>query len=355
MKRLLSLMVVLVLTCSLIACSNSDDKETSGDSKPAVENTKDSSADSATKVEEKKEVTESEDPIRVGVFFKDSTTMFWRYIASGCQEKASELGIEFIEYSPSSYTDSAGQMSMLEDAIESGIDAICIAAIDSTAVVDTLLKAEDAGIPVIVFNTLIPDFAASGRQRTFIGIDNYTASYEVTDKILSEYNYECNLVILEGTPATQMNYDRTDPIYAIAEKNPGVNIVAVQPCYANRETAMTTMENILQTTKDIDVVWALNDPTALGALQAIEAENLDGIDIVSIDGTPEAAVAIMNGRGLKYTMDQAPFDMGALAVQAAYDAIQGKTLEEKIFCGGTCIGPDNAKSHLETYYPDYKY
>lgn len=297
----------------------------------------------------------AEEPYRIGIVLKDSTTMFWRYIVSGATTKAEELGVELVEYSPSSYTDSAGQLNMIEDAIESNISAICVAAIDSTAIVEVLQKAEDRGIPVIVFNTLIPDFAASGYQRTFVGIDNYEASYAVTDLILSEHDYDCNLVILEGTPATQMNFDRTDPIYAIAEEHPGVNIVAVQPCYANREEAMKVMENVLQSNPDIDVVWALNDPTALGAMQAIEAANRQGIDIVSIDGTPEAVAAIVNGRSIKYTADQAPFDMGALAIQAAYDALTGKTLEERISCGGTLIGPDNAKQHLETYYPEYEY
>lgn len=297
----------------------------------------------------------AEEPYRIGVFFKDSSSMFWRYVGQGCQAKADELGVEFVEYSPASYTDAAGQMSMMEDAIASGIDAICVAAIDSTAIVDTLLKAEDAGIPVVVFNTLIPKYAATGRQRTFIGIDNVKASAEVMEKILADHNYEAKVVILEGTPATQMNADRAGTATEVCNKYEGVEIVASQPCNANRELAMTTMENILQSTPDIDIVWALNDPTGLGAQQAIEAAGLSGIDIVAIDGTPDAIASIINGRGMKYTMDQAPFDMGAFTVQAAYDILTGKAVEPIIRCGGTCIGPDNAVEHLKTYYPNYEY
>lgn len=297
----------------------------------------------------------AEESYRIGVFFKDSSSMFWRYVGQGCQTKADELGVEFVEYSPASYTDAAGQMSMMEDAIASGIDAICVAAIDSTAIVDTLLKAEDAGIPVVVFNTLIPDFEATGRQRCFIGIDNVKASEEVMELILADHNYEANVVILEGTPATQMNADRAGTATEVCNKYEGVTIVASQPCYANRETAMTTMENILQTTTDIDIVWALNDPTALGAQQAIEASGLTGVDIVAIDGTPDAIASIINERSMKYTMDQAPFDMGAFAVQAAYDILEGKEVDSIIRCGGACVGPDNAVEHMETYYPEYEY
>lgn len=333
-KKLFSLLLALALGISLAACTS------------APTETGDPSAASPGS---------DGDAYRVGVFFKDSSSSFWRYVAQGCEGKANELGVEWVEYSPTNYTDSAGQMSMLEDAIASGIDAICVAAIDSTAIVDTLVKAEEAGIPVIVFNTLIPDFEATGMQRCFIGIDNVEASKSVTELILSEHDYNANVVILEGTPATQMNADRAGTATDVCNQYDGVSIVASQPCYATRETAMTTMENILQSTSDIDVVWSLNDPTALGALQAIEGAGLSGIDIVSIDGTPEAIAAIINERGIKYTVDQAPFDMGAFVVQAAYDILEGNEVEEIIRCGGTIIGPDNAVEHMETYYPEYEY
>lgn len=333
-KKLISLLLALALGFSLAACSG-DTAETGGPSETS------SGGDEST--------------YRIGVFFKDSSSSFWRYVAQGCEDRAEELGVEWVEYSPTNYTDSAGQMSMLEDAIASGIDAICVAAIDSTAIVDTLVKAEEAGIPVIVFNTLIPDFEETGMQRCFVGIDNVEASNSVTELILSEHDYEADVVVLEGTPATQMNADRAGTATDVCNQYEGVNIVASQPCYATRETAMTTMENILQSTSEIDVVWALNDPTALGALQAIEGAGLSGIDIVSIDGTPEAIAAIINERGIKYTVDQAPFDMGALVVQAAYDILEGNEIESVIRCGGTIIGPENAVEHMDTYYSDYEY
>lgn len=340
-KKLTALLLAFALGLTLAACTSGG--TTTSDPGQNVVSAAPEASDSGNET------------YRIGVFFKDSTSAFWRYVAQGCEEKAKELGVEWVEYSPSNYTDSAGQMSMLEDAIAAGIDAICVASIDSTAIVDTLVKAEEAGIPVIVFNTLVPDFEATGMQRCFVGIDNVEASETVMELILSEHDYKANVVILEGTPATQMNADRAGTATSVCDLYEGVSIVASQPCYATRETAMTTMENILQSTTDIDVVWALNDPTALGALQAIEGAGLSGIDIVAIDGTPEAIAAIINERGIKYTVDQAPFDMGAFTVQAAYDILTGKDVDPVIRCGGTVIGPDNAVQHMETYYPEYEY
>lgn len=344
MKKLVSLLLAMVMILSLAACGSTS-------TTPAATT---AAATEGPVIADDGDVTKADKDYRIGVFFKDSTSMFWRYVGEGCQAKAQELGVEFVEYSPSNYTDAAGQINMLEDAIASGIDAIAIAAIDSTAVVDTLVKAEDSGIPVIVFNTLIPDFEATGKQRTFIGLDNAAASEEVMEKILKEHDYKANVVILEGTPATLQNNERCGTAKAVCDKYDGVKIVASQPTNANREQAMSTMENILQSTTDIDIVFAINDSVGLGAQQAIEAAGVTGIDIVGIDGTPDSVTSIMAGRAYKYSMDQGPFECGSAVIQAAVDAIEGKELEPIIRVGGACIGADNAQAHMDKYYPDYQ-
>lgn len=345
MKKIVSLIMALALMLSLAACGTTP--------APAVSTAPEASAD-AVETTVSADTAKTAKPYRIGVFFKDSTSMFWRYVGEGCAAKAAEIGVEFVEYSPSSYTDAAGQINMLEDAIASGIDAIAIAAIDSTAVVDTLVKAEDAGIPVIVFNTLIPNFEATGKQRTFIGLDNAAASEEVMERILKEHDYKANVVILEGTPATLQNNERCGTATAVCDKYEGVTIVASQPTNANREIAMTTMENILQSTTDIDIVFAINDSVGLGALQAIEAAGVTGIEIVGIDATPDSVSAMLAGRAYKYSMDQGPFDCGSTVIQAAVDAIEGRELESVVRVGGTCVGADNAQEHMDKYYPNYK-
>lgn len=347
MKKIVAILLTLALTLSLAACGSNSAPAPAATAAPEA-------AASTLETAAATDGAKAAEPYRIGVFFKDSTSMFWRYVGEGCAAKAEEMGVQFIEYSPSSYTDAAGQINMLEDAIASGIDAIAIAAIDSTAVVDTLVKAENAGIPVIVFNTLIPDFEATGLQRTFIGLDNAAASEYVMEKILEEHNYEANVVILEGTPATLQNTERCGTATTVCEKYEGVKIVASQPTNANRETAMTVMENILQSTQDIDIVFAINDSVGLGAQQAIEAAGVTGIDIVGIDATPDSVTSILAGRCYKYSMDQGPFDCGSAVIQAAVDAIEGRELEPVVHVGGTCVGADNAQEHMDKYYPDYQ-
>lgn len=286
---------------------------------------------------------------KIGVFTKDSTTAFWRYVVQGAMAKGEELGVEVIEYAPASYTDSAGQLSMVEDSISAGVDAICIASCDSTAIVPALEKATAAGIPVVIFNTLVPDFKDN---ITFVGVDNYDASYRVTEELIKAHDGKGNLVILEGDPAGYQNIERTRAVTDLAEKYPDVNIITRQPGYANREKSMNAMENILQAYSDIDMVWAINDVAAMGCVQAIEGAGRTGIDVIGIDGTPEGATAAKDGR-LKFTIDQGPFDQGAMSVQAAVDYLNGKEIEENYATGGTIVGTDNADAFLQEFYPDF--
>lgn len=286
----------------------------------------------------------------IGVFTKDGTTAFWRYCAEGAKEEGTRLGVEVREYAPQSYTDSAGQVSMIEDAIQSGVDAICVAAVDSTAILPALEKAHNAGIVVILFNTKVSDFEHS---KTFVGVDNVEASRAVVQKYLEDVNYDADIVVIEGDPSGQQNIDRTQALYEFAEMYENVNLVAIQPGYANRERSMNVMENIIQSGISFDVVWAINDVAGIGAAQAISAAGLS-IPVICIDGTPEGAVACLDGR-ITYTFDQSPKEQGAFAVRAAVDVLDGKSVDEFIPTGGIIVSKDNAEDFLKTYYPDYRY
>ena len=339
MKKITAILLALAMVFALAACSSGTTA-----SEPKSDAQQSTAGDSAPTEEA------ASNDYTIGVFTKDGTIAFWRYCMQGAKAAGERLGVTVKEYAPQSYTDVAGQITMIEDAIQSGVDAICVAACDSTAILPALEKAHEAGIVVICFNTRVPDFQYSS---TFVGVDNVEASRAVVAKYLEEVNYTCNMAVIEGDPAGQQNIDRTQCLYEFAEQYEGVNLVAIQPGYANREQSMTVMENILQSTDDIDVVWAISDVAALGAAQAIEASGRD-IPIFCIDGTPEGAAACLDGR-IYYTYDQSPLDQGGIAVECAVKALNGETLDAFYPTGGTIVSAENAKDFLATYYPEFEY
>lgn len=339
----LKLLLVLVLVISIVAagCAKTDTpeptKEVPTEQTPAP-----------TEVEEPGETEEVvENDYTIGVFVKDSTTPFWRYIMQGANAEAEKLGVTIVEYAPMKNTDTAAQINQIEDAIQSGVDAICIAAIDGEAVKPALEKAIEANIPVIIFNSRVNLEGAE----TFVGVDNYDGSYKMTERVFADMGYKGKIVIIESDPAAWVNQQRVQAVLDLVEKYPDIEVVDKQPAYARREQAMTVMENILQAHSEIDFVWGLNDATALGALQAIEDAGRTGILVSGFDGTPEGIEAVIAGR-LAYTLDQSPFQQGAFSVKAAVDVLNGVEIEKEINTGGTVIDKTNAQAILDEFYGD---
>ena len=324
MKKILAILMTFCLALSLVAC---------GSSPKTTADTSSNAGDTASNY-------------TIGFFVKDTTNSFWRYVVNGAQIRAEERGIKLVEYTPTEASNVEEQISLIEDAIEAGVDAICIVAVDSDAVQSALKQALDAGIPVITFNTRVPLEGIS----TFCGVENYEGYEKVAEQVFADINHEGDVVIIEGVVSAMANKDRVEACEDTAAKYDGINIISSQIGNNDRAMAMSVMENLLQTYPKIDVVLAHNDNTAIGALQAVQEAGREGeIKIVGFDGTVEGIESVLTD-GILYSLDQSPYQQGAYAVQAAIDVLDGKTVEANIATGGTLITKENAQSILDEFY-----
>ena len=100
-------------------------------------------------------------------------------------------------------------------------------------------------------------------------------------------------------------------------------------CQGQLEIAQPLVENVLKERKDINVVMGLNDPSALGAMAALDAENmLSDVLVYSVDGAPEAKTMIYEGR-MTATAAQSPLTTGSVAADQLYDVLEGKEIPKK--------------------------
>lgn len=344
MKRTIALMLIAVMLLGVLAACSSQSaapaEETTDASQTTVE-TETAKEDSASKQEPEAEANER---YKIGIFVKDTTTSGWRYIVQAAMEAGEELGVDVIEYAPLDNTDSAAQIAEVEDALQSGIDAICIAAIDAEAIKPALQKAIDQGVPVITTNTRVDLDGISA----FVGTDNEAAGTAISEALFESMDYEGNVVILEVDSVAVTPAIRVAACEKVMEKYPDLKLVTKQPAYGKRENGMSVMENILQTYDDIDAVWCANEPMALGAAQAIIDAGRTNIKITGIDGTPEAAQAVLDGK-LTFTCDQGLFGQGSEPIRAAVKILNGETVDKEIPTGGTIITPENAAEFLAMF------
>ncbi len=231
------------------------------------------------------------------------------------------------------------QISDVEDMIQQKIDILLLNAVDSKAVAPAVVSANKANIPVITLDVN----AEGGKITSFIATDNYLAGKLDGQYLVKRLKGKGNIVIINGTPITSV-MQRVQGFKDVIKKYPGIKVVAEQNGETNETKSMEVMENILQSQQKIDAVFGINDPTALGALAAIEtAGRQNEMFILGVDGSPNAVDAILKGKALVATASQFPAEIGRQGVQIAFKVLKGQKVPAEIKVKSELITKENAK------------
>jgi fructose transport system substrate-binding protein len=268
-----------------------------------------------------------DEPILVGLVVKDLDNPFFVKMIEGAQAKADELGIELQALAGADSADNEGQVQHIENLIAAGAKGILLTASDSKGIVDAVNRAKEAGLLVIALDTQLdpPDAA----QATF-ATDNRLAgkligqwaAATLGDAAADAHVGFINDSTLQTSVDVQRNQgmmegfgiDVVDPNFIGDETDP--RIVGHEVSNGGPELAVTGMENLLTKDPDINVLHTINEPTAAGAWQALEAAGkTDQVLIVSVDGGCPGVQAVKDGK-IGATAMQFPLLMASLGVEA---------------------------------------
>ncbi len=289
MKRLLLLSLILVLTLSLMACGNNE--------------------------------TSTEGKYTIGFVVSTQTNPFFVTLKQGAEDKAKELGVELIVLD--SQDDPSKELANMEDLITKNVDLIIVNPTDSDAIVNSIIAANEAGIPVITV-----DRASNGGEvLAHVASDNIEGGKMAGEYIIEQLKGKGKVVELEGIAGTSAARERGEGFNQTIEKS-DIEVVARQTADFDRVKGLEVMENILQSQPEIDAVFAHNDEMALGALEAIKASKRD-ILVVGFDATDDAVASIEAG-DMAATVAQQPELMGKIAVETAVKALKGEKVDSNI-------------------------
>ena len=113
------------------------------------------------------------------------------------------------------------------------------------------------------------------------------------------------------------------------------------------DTAMPVMENWLQSFPNLSGVFALNDPSAIGCIAAIEsAGKLDQIFVVGVDGSSDGIKSIAEGK-LGASAAQDPVKIGSVSVEQCYRVLAGEEVEPDIKIPSFLIDQSNVAQFAE--------
>lgn len=259
-----------------------------------------------------------------GATYMTMNNPFFGALNDGIKEVVESRGDKMITLDPA--LDQEKQIEQINDLIDQGVDCIFLNPVDWQSVRPALEAAAAAGIPVInvdspVFDT---DMVAS-----VVTSDNYNAGVLVAHDVYKRIGSEVKVVLFEH-PETKSGLDRTQSFIDTAVNYPGFEIVARYNTFGQLESAMPVMEKILEMNIDFDVVMCTNDPSAIGALAALEAAGRDeGVFIYGVDGSPYAKKMVKEGK-LTATVAQSPMGIGRTAAENAYNLLAGKPIAHEI-------------------------
>jgi ribose transport system substrate-binding protein len=232
--------------------------------------------------------------------------------------------------------DNDKQIEQIYEFINLKVKAIFINPVDWKEIKPALMAAKKANIPVIVVDTPVYD---DELVACTVISDNYDAGVQCA-KYLMKIKDKAKIMIIEHAEAKSA-IDRIRGFINTISANKSYKIVATGDSEGQLEQAMPVVDNLIKLHPRVDVIMALNDPTALGALAALKGNGLLGkIMVFGVDGSPDAKTMINNGF-MTATSAQFPNRMGHIAAEKAYDILNRKKVEHEVIVPVTLITKEN--------------
>ncbi|QEN08369.1 sugar ABC transporter substrate-binding protein [Oceanispirochaeta crateris] len=268
--------------------------------------------------------------------FMTLNNSFFVALNDSIKEQCEKNGDRLLSYNPD--LDQVRQIDQIQDMISLGVDAIFLNPVDWKGIRPALEEATKAGIPVIVIDAAVYD---SDLVISTISSDNYGAGKLIGLDLIARRE-SAKIAILDH-PTNKPSIDRLNGFLDVLGGHPEFKVVATSSAFGSIDGAVPKMENILQTHNDISVVFCTNDPTAVGAISALEAANRKkNVLVYAIDGSPAGMAMVRNGK-MMGTVAQSPLKMGKLAVEQAERYLDHQTVEKEIIIPVTLINSGNIR------------
>jgi ribose transport system substrate-binding protein len=257
----------------------------------------------------------------VGLTVGDLGNPFFVQVAKGAEAKARELGGAGVTFNAlSANYDLNLQTNQMEDFIAAKVDLILLGAADSKGIAPAVKKARAAGIVVVAV-----DVGAEGGVSATVMSDNLQAGRLAAEFVAKKLGGKGRVVIINGPPVSSV-IDRVRGAEEVFGKHPGIQILSRdQNAGGNRMGGMNVATDLLTANPQLDAIFAINDPTGLGAALAIRQARREKIFVVGVDGAPDAEKALKDSKSaFLATAAQDPFAMAAKAVEVGYGILQGR-------------------------------
>jgi inositol transport system substrate-binding protein len=251
--------------------------------------------------------------------------------------------------------DVAKQLDQIKNFAASGVAAIIVNPVDTSATQAMSDAAAAAGIPLVYVNRQPINIDTLPDNQAFVAsneVDSGTLeTIEVCNLLKAAGKTEANVYVMMGELSNQAAVQRTKDIHDVMGDGRcavTLNIVDEQTANWSRDQAQSLMTNWISTGKPYDAVIANNDEMAIGAIQAMKASGVDMKTMIvgGVDATQDALAAMAAG-DLDATVFQNAAGQGAGALDAAIKLAKGEAVEQKVWIPFELVTPANIDNYMK--------
>jgi ribose transport system substrate-binding protein len=243
--------------------------------------------------------TSSATKSKIGVSLLSFQNPFFKTIADNIEKDAEPQGFDVIALSADDNV--ARQSDQIRDFIVQKCAAIVLSPCDSKVIVPIIQEANAAGIPV--FTVDIPCREPGVKIACQIATDNKSGGVEAGKAVVEALAGKPGKVAIvhyrtaESCVLRVEGFTEAIDAHNAAHPESKVEVVATLDGEGKREVGNKAAEDLLQSHPDVNAIFAINDPSALGVATALEKAGKTGqVIVVGFDGQPEGKQAIKEGK-----------------------------------------------------------
>lgn len=318
----LGLALSLCMSFTLMACSK--EAEVAQEPEPAEEQ-----QEVTEPAEEQQETTEpaGDGSKVIYVVGKENQYDHWLTLKAGAEQAGKDLGYEVVyEAAPLGEVDIEKQISMVETYITTKPAAICLAPNDSDACAGVCAQVQEAGIPMILFDTGIP----TDDYDYFIAFDNGVAAGKLAREVAEQMGGEGKVALISAVAGSSVLSARENGfIDEIKANYPNIEIVdEILYCQNDSTKAMSQTYDLLAANPDLKAIFTVNTQSGEGVASAIDEMGKAG-ELLMAGFDPSATIEDYVRGGVYTALNVTrSYDMGYKTVEVAVKAIEGQTVEE---------------------------
>ncbi|HEX6706215.1 MAG TPA: ABC transporter substrate-binding protein [Albitalea sp.] len=260
----------------------------------------------------------------IAVIVKTTNSDFWQNVKKGANDAVAGMkGYSATFQGAASDTDLAGQVALVENAVNRKVAGIVLAPSDPDALIPAMKKAWEAKIPVILIDSAASD-AGKNYYQSFLATDNKLAGELCAKALIEKIGTEGKIAIMSYTAGSGSEIGRVGGFKDYVQKHSKLQIIG--PFYSNSQmgTALNQTTDVLAANADLKGLFGANEPTAIGMGRAVvQAGKAGKVVAIGFDGNADLQGFVKDGT-IEAIAVQSAYQMGSLGVKTAVEVVEGK-------------------------------